>query len=203
MDWKPYWVARWMLPRTAPGGRHLVRRSRSRGDRGCRRGLAASGRPPSRQQPVPTPSRLCRTRHRDPGREPHDARPFTADRRSPVARSLSVDLRRTPTAGRDRAGWTEIPAQVRDVSDRQMAELAIVENLQRKDLNPLEKAVSFQQYLHQYRCTQEELAGRLGIDRSTIANLIRLLELPGGGDRRHAHGTTHGRPRPRPAAPSG
>ena len=59
-----------------------------------------------------------------------------------------------------------------------MAELAIVENLQRKDLNALEKAVSFQQYLHQYSCTQEELAARLKIDRSTIANLIRLLELP-------------------------
>ena len=59
-----------------------------------------------------------------------------------------------------------------------MAELAIVENLQRKDLNPLEKAASFQKYLDQYGCTQEELAGRLKLDRSTIANLIRLLELP-------------------------
>lgn len=77
-----------------------------------------------------------------------------------------------------RAGWSDIAVQVRDVDDRQMAELAIVENLQRKDLNPLEKAVSFQQYLQQYRCTQEELAGRLKVDRSTIANLIRLLELP-------------------------
>jgi ParB family chromosome partitioning protein len=77
-----------------------------------------------------------------------------------------------------KAGWTEVPAVVREADDRQMAELAIVENLQRKDLNPLEKAVSFQQYLHQYACTQEELASRLRIDRSTIANLIRLLELP-------------------------
>lgn len=77
-----------------------------------------------------------------------------------------------------RAGWPDIPAQVREVSDREMAELAIVENLQRKDLNALEKAASFQQYLHQYACTQEELAGRLKLDRSTIANLIRLLELP-------------------------
>lgn len=77
-----------------------------------------------------------------------------------------------------KAGWTEVPVQIRNVEDRVVAELAIVENLQRKDLNPLEKAVSFQQYLHQYACTQEELAGRLKIDRSTIANLIRLLELP-------------------------
>jgi ParB family chromosome partitioning protein len=76
------------------------------------------------------------------------------------------------------AGWTEVPVQIREADDRQMAELAIVENLQRKDLNPLEKAASFEQYLERYGCTQEELAGRLNIDRSTIANLIRLLELP-------------------------
>jgi ParB family transcriptional regulator, chromosome partitioning protein len=77
-----------------------------------------------------------------------------------------------------KAGWTEVPVQVREADDRQVAELAIVENLQRKDLNPLEKAASFEQYLARYQCTQEELAGRLHIDRSTIANLIRLLELP-------------------------
>jgi ParB family transcriptional regulator, chromosome partitioning protein len=77
-----------------------------------------------------------------------------------------------------KAGWPELPAQVKDVDDRQAAELAIVENLQRKDLNPLEKAASFQQYLERYQCTQEELARRLQIDRSTVANLIRLLELP-------------------------
>ncbi len=76
------------------------------------------------------------------------------------------------------AGWSEVPVQVREADDRQVAEIAIVENLQRKDLNPLEKAASFQQYLERYQCTQEELAGRLGLDRSTIANLIRLLELP-------------------------
>jgi ParB family chromosome partitioning protein len=76
------------------------------------------------------------------------------------------------------AGWTEVPVQVREADDRQVAEIAIVENLQRKDLNPLEKAASFEQYLARYQCTQEELAGRLHIDRSTISNLIRLLELP-------------------------
>jgi ParB family chromosome partitioning protein len=76
------------------------------------------------------------------------------------------------------AGWSQMPAHVRDADDRQVAEIAIVENLQRKDLNPLEKAASFEQYLERYQCTQEELAGRLQIDRSTIANLIRLLELP-------------------------
>ena len=78
------------------------------------------------------------------------------------------------------AGWVDVPVNVIEADDRQMAELAIVENLQRKDLNALEKAASFQKYLDQYRCTQEELAGRLKLDRSTIANLIRLLELPEG-----------------------
>ena len=77
-----------------------------------------------------------------------------------------------------KAGWSTVPVQIREADDRQMAELAIVENLQRKDLGPLEKATSFQKYLETYRATQEDLASRLQIDRSTIANLIRLLELP-------------------------
>lgn len=77
-----------------------------------------------------------------------------------------------------RAGWATIPARVREADDRLVAELAIVENLQRKDLNPVEKALSFKRYLDEHRCTQEELAQRLAIDRSTIANLMRLLELP-------------------------
>ena len=76
------------------------------------------------------------------------------------------------------ASWEKVPCLVREADDRQMAELAIVENVQRKDLGPLEKAASFQQYLQQYGCTQEELAGRINVDRSTISNLIRLLELP-------------------------
>lgn len=77
-----------------------------------------------------------------------------------------------------RAGWEMVPATVRDADDRQVAEMTIVENLQRKDLGPLEKAASFLKYLEQYESTQEELARRLSIDRSTVANLIRLLELP-------------------------
>jgi ParB family transcriptional regulator, chromosome partitioning protein len=76
------------------------------------------------------------------------------------------------------ADWRQVPVQVRDVDDRQMAELAIVENVQRKDLNAIEKAESFQRYIDQYQCTQEELAGRVQVDRSTVANLLRLLELP-------------------------
>lgn len=72
----------------------------------------------------------------------------------------------------------EIPARVMDLDDQRVNELAMVENLQREDLNALEKAAAFRDYLARYGGTQEELAGRLGLDRSTLSNLIRLLELP-------------------------
>jgi len=75
-------------------------------------------------------------------------------------------------------GWEMVPVRVLDVDDRQMSEIAIVENLQRRDLDPLEKATSFKQYLATWGGTQDELAKRLSVDRSTVANLIRLLELP-------------------------
>lgn len=77
-----------------------------------------------------------------------------------------------------RLGWAKVPVRVLDVDDRQMSEIAIVENLQRRDLDALEKAASFKQYLATWNCTQDELAKRLAVDRSTVANLIRLLELP-------------------------
>jgi len=76
------------------------------------------------------------------------------------------------------AGWSQVPARIREANDRLVAELAIVENLQRKDLNPIEKALSFRRYIHEHSCTQEDLAKRIKVDRSTIANLMRLLELP-------------------------
>jgi ParB family chromosome partitioning protein len=71
-----------------------------------------------------------------------------------------------------------IRAEVREADDRLVAELAIIENLQRKDLNPIEKAMSFKRYIEEHKCKQDDLARRLSIDRSTIANLMRLLELP-------------------------
>ena len=77
-----------------------------------------------------------------------------------------------------RLGWGKVHVRVLEVDDRQMSEIAIVENLQRRDLDPLEKAASFKQYLASWGGTQDELAKRLSIDRSTVANLIRLLELP-------------------------
>ncbi len=76
------------------------------------------------------------------------------------------------------AGLPTVRADVREADDRLVAELAIIENLQRKDLNAIEKAMSFRRYIDQHQCTQDDLAARLKIDRSTIANLMRLLELP-------------------------
>jgi ParB family chromosome partitioning protein len=75
-------------------------------------------------------------------------------------------------------GWKDIPVRVVDFNDRQVFEAALVENIQRSDLNPIEKAQGFQQYVRQYNVTHEELAKKLGLDRSTVTNLLRLLELP-------------------------
>jgi len=89
---------------------------------------------------------------------------------------LIAGERRLRAAGE--AQLFEIPARVMDLDDQRVTELAMVENLQREDLNALEKAGAFRDYLARYGGTQEELAGRLGLDRSTVSNLIRLLELP-------------------------
>lgn len=75
-------------------------------------------------------------------------------------------------------GLTEVPAVIREVPDNQMLEIALVENLQREDLDAIEKALSFKAYLAATGRTQEAASARLGLDRSTIANMIRLLELP-------------------------
>ena len=75
------------------------------------------------------------------------------------------------------AKWDKVPAIVIKVEDRQMAELALTENMQRRDLNPLEKATAFRNYLDCYGGTHEELASRLALDRSTVTNLMRLLDL--------------------------
>ena len=77
-----------------------------------------------------------------------------------------------------KANWQTIPARLRTADDRLVSELAIVENLQRKDLNAIEKAMSFRRYIDEHNCTQDRLASRLKIDRSTVANLMRLLDLP-------------------------
>ncbi|MEI8006558.1 MAG: ParB/RepB/Spo0J family partition protein [Bacteroidota bacterium] len=76
------------------------------------------------------------------------------------------------------AGLTEIPAYIRLANDEQMLEMSIVENIQRMDLNPLEVALSFQRLIEECRIRQEDLGQKVGKDRSTVSNYIRLLKLP-------------------------
>ena len=76
------------------------------------------------------------------------------------------------------AGFKTIPAIVRSLSPKEAAEMALVENLQRKNLNPIEEATGYQRLLDEFGLTQQELAKRVGKDQSTIANKLRLLRLP-------------------------
>lgn len=75
------------------------------------------------------------------------------------------------------AGLTEIDAIVKNYSDRQIAEISIIENLQREDLNPIEIAKSLQKLMQEYNITQDQVASRIGKNRSSIANYVRLLSL--------------------------
>src|SRR5437870_6359188 len=76
------------------------------------------------------------------------------------------------------AGLERIPAIVRDATDAQSIEIALVENLLREDLNPIETAQAYQKLLAEFGWTQEELAQRIGKDRTSIANSLRMLKLP-------------------------
>ncbi len=76
------------------------------------------------------------------------------------------------------AGLERVPAIVRDVSDAESIEIALVENLQREDLSPIERGTAYQQYLEVFGATADELASRLGESRASISNYIRLLRLP-------------------------
>lgn len=76
------------------------------------------------------------------------------------------------------AGLEKVPAVVRELSEQQMMEMAVLENLQREDLNPIEEGVAYQTLMEKLNITQEEVAKRLGKSRPHIANHIRLLSLP-------------------------
>lgn len=76
------------------------------------------------------------------------------------------------------AGLKEIPSYIRVANDQQMLELALIENIHRKDLNSMEIAISYNRLLEECDLTQEKLSKRIGKDRTTIANYIRLLKLP-------------------------
>ena len=75
-------------------------------------------------------------------------------------------------------GLTTVPVTVRDVDDEHLLELALVENIQREELNPIEEAQAFHRLQDEFGLTQEEIARRVGRDRTTIANTLRLLRLP-------------------------
>ena len=77
------------------------------------------------------------------------------------------------------AGMAQIPTIVRVATEEQMLEWALVENIHRSDLNALERARAYEHYIRTFSLTQEQAAGRLGEDRSTVANYVRLLELSG------------------------
>ncbi len=76
------------------------------------------------------------------------------------------------------AGLREVPVVVKEVNDSELLEMALIENIQREDLNPLEEALVYQQLIEELHFTQEDLSRRVGKDRSTIANALRLLKLP-------------------------
>ncbi|WP_052218934.1 ParB/RepB/Spo0J family partition protein [Thermincola ferriacetica] len=76
------------------------------------------------------------------------------------------------------AGLDKIPAVIKEVSDREITELALIENIQREDLNPIEEALAYKQLMEEFGLTQEELSKRVGKSRSFIANSVRLLNLP-------------------------
>jgi len=76
------------------------------------------------------------------------------------------------------AGLTEVPAIIRQAEDHEKLELALVENIQRQNLNALDEAGSYRRLMDEFNLTQEEVAGRVGKSRSTVANFLRLLNLP-------------------------
>lgn len=77
-----------------------------------------------------------------------------------------------------RAGLQEIPAVIRTIDDRETLEIALVENVQRANLNPIEEAQAYQRLASEFQLTQQDIAERIGKDRTTVANAMRLLKLP-------------------------
>lgn len=95
------------------------------------------------------------------------------------------------------AGLTEVPIVIREMTDQVMMEVALVENLQREDLNPIEEAEAYHRLMEEFKLTQEEIAKRVGRSRPAIANTLRLLNLPSQIQSDLAKGTlTMGHARP-------
>ena len=95
-----------------------------------------------------------------------------------------------------RLGWTEIPAIVKEIDDQTLLTLALVENLQRADLNPIEEAEGYQRLIAEFGLTQQQVADVVGKDRTTVTNVLRLLSLPASVRRMLQEGQiTHGHAR--------
>lgn len=75
-------------------------------------------------------------------------------------------------------GWKEIPAIIKEIDDRTILTLALIENLQRSDLNPIEEGEGYHQLSREFGLTQQQIAETVGKDRTTVANMVRLLQLP-------------------------
>lgn len=101
--------------------------------------------------------------------------PITVRRRGDVFELIAGERR---TRAATNLGWHEITAIVRDFDDRTMLVLALVENLQRTNLNPIEEARGYRRLLDEFQLTQQQVADAVGKDRTTITNLLRVLTLP-------------------------
>ena len=97
-------------------------------------------------------------------------------RRTDQGYELIVGERRWRAA--QKAGLKEVPVMVKEADRREVLEISLIENLQREDLNPIEAAESFKHLLEEFNISQEDLSQRIGKDRTTIANTLRLLKLP-------------------------
>ncbi|MGZ3539228.1 MAG: ParB/RepB/Spo0J family partition protein, partial [Thermodesulfobacteriota bacterium] len=97
-------------------------------------------------------------------------------RRTEQGYELIVGERRWRAA--QKAGLKEVPVLVKETERREALEISLIENLQREDLNPIEEAEAFKQLIEEFNISQEELSKRVGKDRTTVTNTLRLLKLP-------------------------
>ena len=102
-----------------------------------------------------------------------------------------------------RAGLLKVPVVVRDIPDDQLLAAALIENIQREDLNPIEEAHAYRRLADEFSLTQEQIAESVGKDRSSVANYVRLLRLPDGDPRSRRRRRAVDGPRPRAARPAG
>ncbi len=108
-----------------------------------------------------------------------DAQPYSVNKEEAVSNAVQYQI----IAGERRwraarlAGLTKVPVVIKDVTPQQMLEMALIENIQRADLNPIEEALAYQALVQEFGLTQEMVAKQVGKDRSTITNSLRLLQL--------------------------